>query len=79
MSSDPSTGTTTGQFGVLCSDGAFVQPTAWPTESLCLVTDICVTFPVPTADSLYKPLGLSFVPTGTDIYYQVPDEMFFQF
>jgi len=29
------------------------------------------TFPVPSADSLYKPLGLALVPSGTDIYYQV--------
>ena len=36
---DPSTGTVTGQFGVLCSDGAFVQPTAWPLETACVITD----------------------------------------
>ncbi len=60
------------QFGVLCSDGAFVQPSAWPLETSCAVTDTCTVFPVPTVDSLYKPLSLTFVPTGTDIYYQVP-------
>lgn len=36
---DPATGTVTGQFGVLCSDGAFVQPTAWPLETACVITD----------------------------------------
>ena len=60
----------TGQYGVLCSDGAFVQPT-WPPETACVITDTCTAFPVPTSDSMYKPLGLTFVPTGTDIYYQV--------
>ena len=68
---DPSTGTVTGQFGVLCSDGIFVQPTAWPADSACVLTDTCTVFPAPTADSMYMPLGLTFVPTGTDIYYQV--------
>ena len=68
---DPSTGNITGQFGLLCSDGAFVQPTAWPTDSQCIITNTCVTFPTPPATSLFKSLGLSYVVTGSDIYYQV--------
>ena len=60
---------------MICNDGAFVEPTAWPAETECEEVPVCTGFPsTPPADSLMNGTNLVELASGKSIFYTCVDD-----
>ena len=62
------------KMGVLCNDGEFEPPTAWPDATKCIEVATCQSIPQPAADSLFKPVASTETPLGYSLFYGCKDE-----
>ena len=61
------------QFGVLCTDGAFTQPAAWPEATKCTAVPTCPITSNPPADTLLESVTEIEIAEGSSVTYACKD------